>query len=90
MNIPRKIPATFREIFIANGTERQVSIRATQNDIPFNGFSYFKLDYPGEIPRSLQKAYEKMDDLNNEAPRKKYFNRRKKDEKVAKELTVPN
>ncbi len=80
----------FREMFTANGTDSQVRMKATQNDIPFNGFSYFKLDYPGEIPRTLQKAYEKMDDLNNEAPRKKYFNRRMKDEKVAKELTKPN
>jgi hypothetical protein len=75
----------FREIFIANGTESQVSIHATQNDIPFNGFSYFKLEYPGEIPRALEKAYQRMIDLNDEIPRKKYLNRRNKDDKIVNE-----
>ena len=69
----------FREIFIANGTESQMSVRATQNDIPYNGFSYFKLEYPGEIPNSLRRAYQRMNDLNDEVPRKKYLNRRRKD-----------
>ena len=75
----------FREIFIANGTESQVSMRATQNDIPFNGFSYFKLEYPGEIPRALERAYQRMIDLNDEIPRKKYLNRRNKDDKIVNE-----
>ncbi len=75
----------FRKMFIANGTESQVSIQATQNDIPFNGFSYFKLEYPGKIPRSLEKAYQRMIDLNDEIPRKKYLNRRKKDDKMVNE-----
>lgn len=78
--------ASFREPFLANGTEGKILIQAIQNDIPYNGFSYFQLDYPGEIPRTLQKAYEKMDDLNNEKPRKQYMNRRENDEEVAKEL----
>jgi hypothetical protein len=82
--------ASFLEPFLARGTDRQVTIRASQNEIPFNGFSYFKLDYPGEIPRALRKAYERMDKLNNEIPRKKYLKRREKDEKVAKELTIQN
>ena len=75
----------FRELFLANGTDSQVSIHATKNDIPFNGFSYFKLEYPGEIPRALEKAYQRMNDLNDETPRKKYLNRRNKNDKVVNE-----
>ncbi len=45
--------------------------------VPFNGFSYYKIDYNGEIPKSLTKAYEEIDELNDEAPRKRYKTERK-------------
>jgi Domain of Unknown Function (DUF748) len=85
MQLVKSRETSFRELFLANGTESQVSIRATKNDIPFNGFSYFKLEYPGEIPRALEKAYQRMNDLNDEIPRKKYLNRRIKDDKLVNE-----
>lgn len=44
--------------------------------VPFNGFSYYKIDYPGEIPKSLTKAYQQMGELNEKAPRKKYIKKR--------------
>ena len=72
---------SFLEQFVENGTSGQINMLATQNDIPYNGFSYFKLDYPGEIPQALREAYQRMNDLNDEGPRKRYLNRRKKDEK---------
>jgi hypothetical protein len=68
---------SFRESFLANGTDHRVKMYATENDIPYNGFSYFKLGYPGEIPSSLHKAYQEMIDLNDGAPRKKYLERRR-------------
>ena len=71
--------ASFRHYFVKNGTNERVKIYASESNIPYNGFSYFKLGYPGEIPKALRKAYEKMNDLNDETPRKKYLERRKKE-----------
>ena len=68
---------SFRQYFVQNGTEGRVKIATSQNSTPYDGFSYFKLKYPGEIPDGLRKAYEKMNELNDEAPRKKYLEERK-------------
>jgi hypothetical protein len=75
---------SFRKFFIENGTADRITIKPTENSIPYNGFSYFKLAYPGELPKNLQKAYQKMNDLNDEGPRRKYFDRRRKEEAILK------
>ncbi len=62
----------FLEYFSKNKTDKQVKLLANENTIPFNGFSYFKIKYTGDIPESLMKAYEKLNDLNDETPRDKY------------------
>ena len=72
---------SFRQYFVKNGTEGRIKIAASQNSTPYDGFSYFKLKYPGEIPDGLRKAYEKMNELNDEAPRKKYLEERKQQDK---------
>jgi hypothetical protein len=64
--------------FVENGTESQLKMNANINHIPYDGFSYFRLDYPKGMDDKLRKAYEKMRALNNEAPRKKYLKERKK------------
>ncbi|PZR38746.1 MAG: hypothetical protein DI538_08865 [Azospira oryzae] len=63
---------SFRSSFVENGTERQMKIKAGKSSIPYNGFSYFRLDYPEGMDDRLRKAYEKIKELNNEAPRKDY------------------
>ncbi len=73
---------SFRRYFVENGTEGRIKIAASQNITPYDGFSYFKLKYPGEIPDGLRKAYEKMNELNDEAPRKKYLEERKQEKKA--------
>jgi hypothetical protein len=50
--------------------EKRVKISASEDVIPYNGFSYYKIEYEGEFPESLIKAYRKMSELNDEAPRK--------------------
>ena len=62
----------FKSYFKMNGTDKQIKIHASVNDIPYGGFSYFKLGYENEIPEPLRKAYLEMTDLNNERPRIKY------------------
>jgi hypothetical protein len=63
---------TFREYFKENDMGKQIKIMKPQNIIPYNGFSYFKIDYKGEIPGKLKEAYEDMEKYNDEEPRKKY------------------
>jgi hypothetical protein len=77
---------SFLELFIANGTSSQVKIHSDEHSIPYNGFSYFKLSYPGEVPNTLLKAYRKMDDYNQERPRRKYRQQRKKELEAIKKV----
>ncbi|MBL7937333.1 MAG: DUF748 domain-containing protein [Bacteroidia bacterium] len=62
----------FNSYFKEDGVKNRVKINNTINNIPFNGFSFYKIDYKGDIPNSLQKAYERINELNNESPRKKF------------------
>jgi hypothetical protein len=66
--------------FKKRGVDKRVRISQNENVIPYNGFSFYKIEYHGEIPESLIKAYQEMNELNNEAPRKKYKQERKKNE----------
>lgn len=54
----------------------RVKFQRGENVVPFNGSSYYKIDYDGEIPESLQKSYQQLQELNNELPRKKYREKR--------------
>ena len=74
----------FRQYFINNGTSGRVKIAATQSTIPFNGFSFFKIKYNGEIPQALLKAYEEIDELDEKSPREKYKKLRKRNKKAQK------
>lgn len=68
----------FLSVFKENGTAGRVKIHANENSIPYNGFSFFKIAYNGERPEMLQEAYEEMDKLNDQTPRSRYSNVRKK------------
>lgn len=58
--------------FKDKGLDKRVKIAKGENIVPYNGFSYYKIDYEGEFPEFLMKAYQKMNKLNNEPPRKKF------------------
>jgi len=67
----RERESAFKEFFIENGTADRVKFYSNDS-VPYNGFSCYKIIYHGVIPESLQKAYREMHELNNEWPRKKY------------------
>ena len=52
--------------------DNRVKILKGEQVVPYNGFSFYKIEYKGEFPESLIKAYHNMNELNNEAPRKKF------------------
>jgi hypothetical protein len=68
--------------FKNNAVENRVKMHAGENTIPYNGFSFYKITYKGDVPESLTKAYRKMNELNDEAPRK-IFKKERKQNKAA-------
>jgi len=64
--------AFFISYFKKEHVENRVNIHPVETTIPFNGFSYYKIDYKGKVPESLQKAFDEMSQLNDERPRIKY------------------
>lgn len=67
----------FRSYFMKNGTDKRIKILSNENTVPYNGFSYYKINYKGDIPESLISAYMKLNDMDNKIPRKKYLKERK-------------
>lgn len=68
----------FVAYFKERGVGNRVKFKAPQNIVPYNGFSYFKIDFKGGLPDYLVQAYKKIDELNSEAPREKYEKERGK------------
>ena len=58
--------------------DKRVKFYSAVDVIPYNGFSFYKIEYKGEFPESLLKAYQEINELNDEAPRKKFEKERKK------------
>ena len=68
----------FLAYFRDRNVEKRIKISSDQNVIPYNGFSFYKMQYKGEFPKDLMKAYKRMNELNDEAPRNLFKKERKK------------
>ena len=68
----------FMQPFIKKGVLKQVKFTVSESVLPFNGYSFYKIIYHGELPEVLLTAYSRMNELNNEVPRKAYKKDRKK------------
>jgi hypothetical protein len=71
----------FLSIFEEYGVEKQVQFQKGKTTIPYNGFSFYKIDYNGDLPASLMEAFQKMEALNESTLRKKYAEERKSAQK---------
>ena len=71
----------FMAYFKEKGLEKQIKIYDSQNVIPYNGFSFYKIVYKNEFPEYLIEAHQKMNELNSEKPRKKFKKERDKNKK---------
>lgn len=69
---------SFLEFFTDKNTEKQVEILDVRNEFPYNWFSYYDINYKGDIPESLRDAFDELYEINNEPPREEYriFRRR--------------
>lgn len=75
--------------FFGEDVRLRIKIAPSQTIVPFNGFSYYKIDYKDSIPPKLKDAYYEMDDINDEKPRKQYLKARNHDESTLPESKSP-
>jgi hypothetical protein len=68
----------FLDYFRENGTDKRVEVLEVKNQVPVNWFSYYKIDYKGEIPEELKEAFDKLYEANTEPPRRKYLRFRRR------------
>jgi len=76
--LKKKREAAFMMHFKQKAVDTRVKIYPGENNIPYNGFSFFKIEYKGEFPKSLIKAYKQMDEFNDADPRKGFAKLRDK------------
>jgi hypothetical protein len=69
---------TFYSYFKTQGVLNRVTFSPSQSSIPYNGFSFYKIQYKGDMPDFLLKAYKEMDELNTKGPRDKFEKKREK------------
>ncbi|MCX6351351.1 MAG: hypothetical protein NTX03_05760 [Bacteroidetes bacterium] len=74
----RERAIAFMLYFKKMGVDKQLKFSVAQNVIPYNGYSFYKIDYNGEYPEALLIAYSKMNGLNNMPPRKEFKVERQK------------
>jgi hypothetical protein len=70
--------SAFRLCFKKKEVQSRIQIHTAENTIPYNGFSFYRIEYTGELPKNLIKAYRKLQEMNDKAPRKKYKRESKK------------
>jgi len=63
--------------FKEKNVDKRVRLLSAKNEIPYNGFSYYKIEYKGTIPDYLMKAYQQMVEFNENEPRSKFQKERK-------------
>jgi hypothetical protein len=74
--------AAFIYYFRERNVFDQIKIAHEKNNIPFNGLSFYKIEYRGGMPDYLIEANQQMSELNNEEPRKKFKKDRKKNKNL--------
>ncbi|MGE5406649.1 MAG: DUF748 domain-containing protein [Methanosarcina sp.] len=67
----------FVAIFEKNKTADRIEILKPVNEVPFNWFSYYRIEYKGEIPETLKEGFQKLYEYNSEPPRRKFFQLRR-------------
>ena len=71
---------TFMAYFIKEHIGNRVRFKEVTDKTPYNGFSFYKIEYQGEWPKKLENAYKIMAELNSESPRSKFSSERAKEQ----------
>lgn len=72
LQLAKERELAFLAPFKQTNVDARVKILNAKSTIPYNGFSFYRIEYKGEFPEALLKAYREMHSLNVEAPRKKF------------------
>ena len=80
--LARQRKEAFMEHFLKIGGKGRINVSPGVNIIPYNGFSFYSIDYNGELPKKLLSAYRQMNELNKESPRKKFRKERRQNRSV--------
>jgi len=75
-----KLNKTRQNVFMTyfGDTKQRVKFNTINDVVPFNGYSYYKINYNGDIPESLLEAYNELQGINNAVPREKYKGKRQR------------
>ncbi|HTA81827.1 MAG TPA: DUF748 domain-containing protein [Bacteroidia bacterium] len=76
LNTTRK--KAFNSTFDTDGLGSRVTFNPPQNNVPYNGLSFYRIEYKGDLPGFLLRAYKDIGELNDESPREEYKKDRKK------------
>jgi hypothetical protein len=68
----------FMACFKKYKVEKQIHFSTAATVIPYNGLSYYKINYADQLPPSLIKAYNQMTVFNNLTPRLRFKKDRQK------------
>ena len=71
--------------FKKRSVETHVNLNTSENIIPYNGFSFYKIVYKGVLPEFIADAYQQMENYNSSSPRKRFEKLR---EKIRKTLNI--
>ena len=78
----------FISYFKKSEVENRIKFSKGENLIPYNGFSFYKIEYKGEFPESLTKAYQQMNKINDDELKKIFNKDRKKSGSTLYEKTI--
>jgi hypothetical protein len=67
----------FVALFEKNKTSDRIEVLKPENEVPFNWFSYYRIEYKGEVPEALKEGFQKLYEYNSEPPRRKFFQLRR-------------
>lgn len=68
--------------YFDENTSKRVKFQEIESTVPYNGFSYYKISYSGDIPEKLRDAYNEMNEPDEEEFRKRYKEKRKSAEEL--------
>lgn len=79
---------TFLSYFSEKKEGNQIKFLEKVIATPYNGYSFYQIEYDGQFPKSIIKAYRQMKEYNDKAPRKKFERDRRKLERERKKYDV--
>jgi Domain of Unknown Function (DUF748) len=62
LKLAKNRESLFRSFFKGTGIENRIKFQKQENIVPYNGFSFYRIDYKGDIPKGLKKAYSQMNE----------------------------